>query len=93
MYLETRDIDEMVDIYTGAWTRGVKTTYYLHMKPRHTAEQSTVKVNKAEEISGGSKKGFGASAGAPSPAAEPVAAGAPRRGFGFGGSSSTGGES
>jgi ribonucleoside-diphosphate reductase alpha chain len=60
MYLETRDIDEMVDIYTGAWTRGVKTTYYLHMKPRHTAEQSTVKVNKAEEISGGSKKGFGA---------------------------------
>jgi ribonucleoside-diphosphate reductase alpha chain len=93
MYLETRDIDEMVDIYTGAWTRGVKTTYYLHMKPRHTAEQSTVKVNKAEEISGGTKKGFGASAGAPSPAAEPVAAGAPRRGFGFGGSSSTGGES
>jgi ribonucleoside-diphosphate reductase alpha chain len=90
MYLETRDIDEMVDIYTSAWTRGVKTTYYLHMKPRHTAEQSTVKVNKAEEISGGAKKGFGASAGAPSPAAEPVAAGAPRRGFGFGGSSSGG---
>ena len=50
-------------------------------------------INKAEEISGGTKKGFGASAGAPSPAAEPVAAGAPRRGFGFGGSSSTGGES
>jgi ribonucleoside-diphosphate reductase alpha chain len=90
MYLETRDIDEMVDIYTSAWSRGVKTTYYLHMKPRHTAEQSTVKVNKAEEISGGTKKGFGASAGAPSPAAEPVAAGAPRRGFGFGGSSSGG---
>jgi ribonucleoside-diphosphate reductase alpha chain len=88
MYLETRDIDEMVDIYTSAWTRGVKTTYYLHMKPRHTAEQSTVKVNKAEEISGGAKKGFGA--GAPSPAAEPVAAGAPRRGFGFGGGSNGG---
>ena len=88
MYLETRDIDEMVDIYTSAWTRGVKTTYYLHMKPRHTAEQSTVKVNKAEEISGGAKKGFGA--GAPSPAAEPVAAGAPRRGFGFGGTSNGG---
>jgi len=91
MYLETRDIDEMVDIYTSAWTRGVKTTYYLHMKPRHTAEQSTVKVNKAESIVDGNKKGFGASAGAPSP--EPVAAGAPRRGFGFGGASSTGGES
>jgi ribonucleoside-diphosphate reductase alpha chain len=91
MYLETRDIDEMVDIYTSAWTRGVKTTYYLHMKPRHTAEQSTVKVNKAESIVDGNKKGFGASAGAPAP--EPVAAGAPRRGFGFGGSNSTGGES
>ena len=91
MYLETRDIDEMVDIYTSAWTRGVKTTYYLHMKPRHTAEQSTVKVNKAESIVDGNKKGFGASAGAPSP--EPVAAGAPRRGFGFGGAGSTGGES
>ena len=91
MYLETRDIDEMVDIYTSAWTRGVKTTYYLHMKPRHTAEQSTVKVNKAESIVDGNKKGFGASAGAPAP--EPVAAGAPRRGFGFGGANSTGGES
>ncbi|MEY4477356.1 MAG: hypothetical protein RJA31_860 [Actinomycetota bacterium] len=82
MYLETRDIDEMVDIYMGAWERGVKTTYYLHMKPRHTAEQSTIKVNKAETIVEGNKKGFGAGAAAPSP--EPAAA-APRKGFGFGG--------
>jgi ribonucleoside-diphosphate reductase alpha chain len=81
MYLETRDIDEMVDIYSGAWKRGVKTTYYLHMKPRHTAEQSTVKVNKAESLVEGNKKGFGAASGS----AEPVAAGAPRKGFGFGG--------
>ena len=50
MYLETRDLGDMMDIYFGAWERGVKTTYYLHMKPRHTAEQSTVKVNKAEDI-------------------------------------------
>ncbi len=50
MYLETRDLGDMMDIYFAAWERGVKTTYYLHMKPRHTAEQSTVKVNKAEEI-------------------------------------------
>ena len=57
MYLETRDIDETMKIYTAAWEKGVKTTYYLHMKPRHTAEQSTVKVNKSE-ITG--KKGFGA---------------------------------
>jgi ribonucleoside-diphosphate reductase alpha chain len=82
MYLETRDIDEMVDIYMGAWERGVKTTYYLHMKPRHTAEQSTVKVNKAEDIVQGNKKGFGAS----TETAEPVAAAAsPLKGFGFGG--------
>ncbi len=50
MYLETRDLGDMMDIYYAAWERGVKTTYYLHMKPRHTAEQSTVKVNKAEDI-------------------------------------------
>ena len=52
MYLETRDLGDMMDIYYAAWERGVKTTYYLHMKPRHTAEQSTVKVNKAEDIDG-----------------------------------------
>ena len=50
MYLETRDLGDMMDIYYAAWERGVKTTYYLHMKPRHTAEQSTVKVNKAEQL-------------------------------------------
>jgi ribonucleoside-diphosphate reductase alpha chain len=42
----------------------VKTTYYLHMMPRHTAEQSTVKVNKAEQVrpAGDSpaRRGFGA---------------------------------
>jgi len=89
MYLETRDIDDMVDIYTAAWKKGVKTTYYLHMKPRHTAEQSTVKVNKAEAIAGTSgapKKGFGAAAGASAGDAPAEAAAAPaRKGFGFGG--------
>lgn len=58
MYLETRDVDEMAKIYSAAWKRGLKTTYYLHVKPRHTAEQSTVKVNKAES-SGQRKTGFG----------------------------------
>ena len=93
IYLETRDVGDMVDIYSAAWERGVKTTYYLHMKPRHQAEQTTVRVNKAEEI-GGARKGFGAvpagvgaasgsDAGAAAPAAAPV-----RRGFGFGGSGS-----
>lgn len=62
MYLETRDIDEMVEIYSAAWKRGLKTTYYLHVKPRHQAEQSTIKVNKAEESKVGDgprKTGFG----------------------------------
>lgn len=60
MYLETRDIDEMMHIYFSAWEKGVKTTYYLHMKPRHTAEQSTTKVNKSESIVGNANKfGFG----------------------------------
>lgn len=63
MYLETRNIDDYVQIYTEAWKRGLKTTYYLHVKPRHQAEQSTTKVNKSEELarsSGGARKsGFG----------------------------------
>lgn len=62
MYLETRDIDDMVDIYSSAWKKGLKTTYYLHVKPRHQAEQSTTKVNKAEAIASASSsagKGFG----------------------------------
>jgi ribonucleoside-diphosphate reductase alpha chain len=58
MYLETRDIDDMVAIYSTAWKKGLKTTYYLHVKPRHTAEQSTVKVNKAAQL-GPKKTGFG----------------------------------
>jgi ribonucleoside-diphosphate reductase alpha chain len=101
MYLETRDLGDMMDIYYAAWEKGVKTTYYLHMKPRHQAEQSTVKVNKAEEISGG-RKGFASvGAGAPAPAAAPAttetapAAAPARRGFGFGGltsNSAAGGE-
>lgn len=87
MYLETRDVDEMVDIYSAAWKKGVKTTYYLHMKPRHTAEQSTVKVNKAEDIagSGAPKKGFGAAAGSSAGDAPAEAAAPARKGFGFGG--------
>lgn len=57
MYLATRDNDEIMKIYQTAWEKGVKTTYYLHMKPRHTAEQSTIKVNKATATG---KVGFGA---------------------------------
>jgi ribonucleoside-diphosphate reductase alpha chain len=57
MYLETRDTEEIMGIYNQAWKKGLKTTYYLHMKPRHSAEQSTVKVNKAGATG---KKGFGA---------------------------------
>ncbi len=55
MYLETNDIDEVMKIYSSAWEKGLKTTYYLHMKPKHTAEQSTTRVNKSEALG---KKGF-----------------------------------
>ncbi len=55
MYLDIRDIDEVMKIYSTAWDKGLKTTYYLHMKPRHNAEQSTTKVNK-QDITG--KRGF-----------------------------------
>ncbi len=76
MYLETRDLGDMMDIYFAAWERGVKTTYYLHMKPRHTAEQSTVKVNKTEELVASKSAPVEASASAAAPAAPA------RRGFG-----------
>ncbi len=56
MYLDTRDIDEIMHIYQSAWEKGLKTTYYLHMKPRHTAEQSTTSVNKSQMTG---KRGFG----------------------------------
>jgi ribonucleoside-diphosphate reductase alpha chain len=92
MYLETRDLGDMMDIYFAAWERGVKTTYYLHMKPRHTAEQSTVKVNKSEEVGTGARKGFGSATAVPvtvpvtgEAAAETVPSAAPKKGFGFGG--------
>jgi ribonucleoside-diphosphate reductase alpha chain len=55
MYLEVRDINEIMNIYSSAWDKGLKTTYYLHMKPRHTAEQSTTTVNKAQALG---KRGF-----------------------------------
>lgn len=57
IYLEDRDMDNMKNVYMSAWRKGLKTTYYLHMKPRHTAEQSTTTVNK-QEMTG--KRGFGA---------------------------------
>lgn len=55
MYLDVRDVDEVMNIYSSAWEKGLKTTYYLHMKPKHSAEQSTTKVNKSEAMG---KKGF-----------------------------------
>jgi ribonucleoside-diphosphate reductase alpha chain len=92
MYLDTRDMDDLMSIYMGAWKRGVKTTYYLHMKPRHTAEQSTVKVNKAEQInaqgSSAPKKGFGATTGSSTPVV--AASVAPKKGFGFSGAPKAG---
>lgn len=62
MYLSSRDISDVMDIYSAAWEKGLKTTYYLHMKPKHTIEQSSVNVNKSTAIG---KKGFAALFGAP----------------------------
>lgn len=72
MYLETRDTEEIMKVYIAAWEKGLKTTYYLHMKPRHSAEQSTVKINKASSIG---KRGFGVLFN--QLAAEPVSLGIP----------------
>jgi len=65
-------------LYSAAWERGVKTTYYLHMKPRHTAEQSTVRVNKTERINA-----TGTASTATSPGVAKAAPSGPaRKGFG-----------
>lgn len=64
IYLETRDIDKTMELYTTAWEKGLKSTYYLHMKPRHNAEQSTTRVNKAEIIG---KRGFAVLSGLKNP--------------------------
>lgn len=77
IYLASRDVGEMVDLYTSAWAKGVKTTYYLHMMPRHTAEQSTVKVNKSEAL-----RPTAVPRTAPALAGHQASSG--RRGFGFG---------
>ena len=73
MYLETRDIEQVMSIYQAGWRKGLKTFYYLHMKQRHTAEQSTARVNKSEGIANGRSFGFGKfkpiSAAAPQPPA------------------------
>ena len=55
MYLDDRDIEKTMDIYFTGWKKRLKSTYYLHMKPRHTAEQSTVAVNKSAKLG---KTGF-----------------------------------
>ncbi len=54
------------------------------MKPRHTAEQSTVKVNKSVQVDEGApaKRGFGAASAPAESAAEKPAAAPARRGFG-----------
>lgn len=63
MYLETRDIDEYEKIYMEAWKRGLKTTYYLHVKPRHQSEQTTVSADsasaKANKVRVGAGKSYG----------------------------------
>lgn len=68
MYLETRENDELSSIYSDAWEKGLKSTYYAHVKPRHNAEQSTVTVNKRETLG---RKGFAAIQSTPTPS--PVA--------------------
>ncbi len=72
IYLETRDVDETMKVYTAAWEKGLKSTYYLHMKPRHNAEQSTTQVNKATAIG---KKGFAGLAGLKEASPTPAEAG------------------
>ncbi len=78
IYLRPRSVAAMDDLYTRAWELGVKTTYYLFMEQRHTAEQSTTAVNKAARPAGAggtpapARRGFGARAGVPTTSVPPT---------------------
>ena len=80
IYLENRDVSLMAELYSAAWERGVKTTYYLHVKPRHTAEQSTVRVNKGESRTTGVPGAGGGAVAGPAPGRATAGRGT---GFGF----------
>ncbi len=64
MYLSSREVSDLTDIYMEAWKKGLKSTYYAHVKPRHSAEQSTTTVNKRETMG---RKGFAALRSAATP--------------------------
>jgi len=78
IYLRSRSVDAMDRLYTKAWQLGLKTTYYLFMEQRHTAEQSTTAVNKATTVAAGStagpRRGFGARTAAAPPVFNNVSA-------------------
>ena len=45
MYLETRDIDDVMKIYSTAWEKGLKTFYYLlYETSSYSWNKSTVSV-------------------------------------------------
>jgi ribonucleoside-diphosphate reductase alpha chain len=77
IYLRSRSVDAMDALYTKAWQLGLKTTYYLFMEQRHTAEQSTTVVNKAALPAGSTatpRRGFGARTAPPAAPAPAVPA-------------------
>ncbi|MBB6099856.1 ribonucleoside-diphosphate reductase alpha chain [Deinobacterium chartae] len=49
LYLTTRDVNALREVYLSAWKRGLKSTYYLFVEQRMTTEQSTVAVNKRHQ--------------------------------------------
>ena len=46
---DARHLTEPCAIYPNAWEKGLKSTYYFACRPRHTAEQSSHHVSKAEK--------------------------------------------
>ena len=51
MYLETRITEEIMDIYTMAWKKGLKTTYYLRTMGATSAEKSTSRAGSLNAVS------------------------------------------
>jgi ribonucleoside-diphosphate reductase alpha chain len=76
IYMAGASGKKLDDTYKLAWTRGLKTTYYLRTVGATHAEKSTVKAGKMNSVSSGGSAGMGAAPAASMSALDKAAAAA-----------------
>jgi ribonucleoside-diphosphate reductase alpha chain len=72
IYMAGASGKKLDETYKLAWTRGLKTTYYLRTMGATHAEKSTVKAGNLNAVSSGTPTAMAANSVAPSAAAEPA---------------------